>query len=59
MSSSGNCLAHLEKQMIKYHVKEEGIFLPMASHILGARREEIPQQLADFDMNKSTRQWDI
>ena len=29
------CLLHLEKQMIKHHEKEEDIFLPMASHILG------------------------
>ncbi|MEN8133083.1 MAG: hemerythrin domain-containing protein [Pseudomonadota bacterium] len=53
------CLVHLEKQMIKHHEKEEDIFLPMASHILDARREEITQQLADFDMTKSARKWDI
>ena len=53
------CLVHLEKQMIKHHEKEEDIFLPMASHILDARREEISQQLADFDMSKSARKWDI
>jgi hemerythrin-like domain-containing protein len=53
------CLVHLEKQMIKHHEKEEDIFLPMASHILEARREEIPQQLADFDVTKSARKWDI
>jgi len=53
------CLVHLEKQMIKHHEKEEDIFLPMASHILNARREEISQQLANFDMTKSTRKWEI
>ena len=53
------CLIHLEKQMIKHHEKEEDIFLPMASHILDDRREEISQQLADFDMSKSARKWDI
>ena len=53
------CLVHLEKQMIKHHEKEEDIFLPMATHILDARREEISQQLADFDISKSARKWDI
>ena len=53
------CLVHLEKQMIKHHEKEEDIFLPMASHILDARREEISQQLANFDMSKVVRKWDI
>jgi len=53
------CLVHLEKQMIKHHEKEEDIFLPMASHILDARREEISQQLAAFDMTKAARKWDI
>jgi hemerythrin-like domain-containing protein len=52
-------LVHLEQQMIKHHEKEEDIFLPMASHILDARREEISQQLANFDMSKSARKWDI
>ena len=47
------CLLHLETQMIKHHEKEEDIFLPMASHILDARREEISQKLADFDASKS------
>jgi hypothetical protein len=45
--------------MIKNHEKEEDNFLPMASHILDARREEISQQLADFDMTKAVRKWDI
>ena len=53
------CLVHLEKQMIKYHVKEEGIFLPMASHILDAKREEISRQITEFDMSKTGRKWDI
>jgi len=53
------CLAHLERQMIKHHEKEEDIFLPMASHILDARREEISQQLAEFDVSKIRRKWDI
>jgi hemerythrin-like domain-containing protein len=53
------CLVHLEKQMIKHHEKEEDIFLPMASHILDAGREEISRQLADFDMTKAVRKWDI
>lgn len=53
------CLAHLETQMIKHHEKEEDLFLPMASHILDARREEISQQLAEFDMSKIRRKWDI
>ena len=52
-------LVHLEQQMIKHHEKEEDIFLPMASHILDARREEISQQLADFDVTQAVRKWDI
>jgi iron-sulfur cluster repair protein YtfE (RIC family) len=53
------CLLHLEKQMIKHHEKEEDIFLPMASHILDAKREEISQKLADFDASKSARKWEL
>jgi hypothetical protein len=53
------CLVHLERQMIKHHEKEEDIFLPMASHILDAKREEISQQLAEFDVSKVLRKWDI
>jgi hemerythrin-like domain-containing protein len=53
------CLTRLEYQMIKHHEKEEDIFLPMASHILDSNREEISQQLADFDVSKSARKWDI
>ena len=53
------CLVHLEKEMIKHHEKEEDIFLPMASHILSARREDIERQLADFDPSKATRKWDL
>ena len=47
------CLTHLEKQMIKHHEKEEDLFLPMASHILDAKREELSQQLTEFDASKS------
>jgi len=54
-----DCLVHLENQMIKHHEKEEDIFLPMASHILDAKREEILRKLADFDASKSARKWDI
>ncbi len=53
------CLAHLEKQMIKHHEKEEDLFLPMASHILDANRDEISRQLAEFDMSKAIRKWGI
>ncbi len=53
------CMTHLEKQMIKHHEKEEDLFLPMASHILEASREEISRQLAAFDMSKTSRKWDI
>jgi len=53
------CLAHLEKQMIKHHEKEEDIFLPMASHILEARRDVISRQLAEFDAANAARKWDI
>jgi iron-sulfur cluster repair protein YtfE (RIC family) len=53
------CLSHLEYQMIKHHEKEEDIFLPMASHILDGKREEISLKLADFDASKSARKWDI
>ncbi len=53
------CLVHLEKQMIKHHEKEEDIFLPMASHILEAKREDISRQLDEFDMSRTNRKWDI
>jgi len=53
------CMTHLEKQMIKHHEKEEDLFLPMASHILEASRDEISRKLADFDMSKTSRKWDI
>ena len=53
------CLVHLEKQMIKHHEKEEDLFLPMASHILNANREDISRQLSEFDTSKSGRKWDI
>jgi iron-sulfur cluster repair protein YtfE (RIC family) len=53
------CLVHLERQMIKHHEKEEDIFLPMASHILDAKRAEISRKIADFDASKSARKWDI
>jgi hemerythrin-like domain-containing protein len=53
------CLLQLEKQMIKHHEKEEDIFLPMASHILDAKREEISRKLADIDASKSARKWEL
>jgi len=53
------CLAHLEHQMIKHHEKEEDIFLPMASHILNANRDELLRKLGEFDASKIKRQWDI
>ena len=53
------CLVHLENRMIKHHEKEEDIFLPMASHILNASRDEILRQLGEFDASKITRKWDI
>lgn len=52
-------LARLEQLMFKHHEKEEEIFLPMASHILTAKREEILAQLDSFDMSKATRRWDV
>jgi hemerythrin-like domain-containing protein len=52
-------LSRLEYEMIKHHEKEEDIFLPMASHILEEKREEISQKLAGFDVSKSARKWDI
>jgi hemerythrin-like domain-containing protein len=52
-------LSRLEYEMIKHHEKEEDIFLPMASHILDEKREEISQKLAGFDVSKSARKWDI
>jgi len=52
-------LAHLEIRMINHHEKEEDIFLPMASHILNASRDELLEQLAGFDASKVRRKWDI
>jgi hemerythrin-like domain-containing protein len=53
------CLVHLESRMIKHHEKEEDIFLPMASHILSESREELSRKLAEFDVSKIQRKWDI
>lgn len=52
-------LKYLENQMIKHHEKEEDIFLPMASHILNASRDELQRKLAEFDVSKIRRKWDI
>jgi hemerythrin-like domain-containing protein len=52
-------LTQLERVMFKHHEKEEDIFLPMASHILTAKREEILAQLDSFDMSKATRRWKV
>lgn len=52
-------LTQLEQVMFKHHEKEEDIFLPMASHILTAKREEILAQLDNFDMSKATRRWEV
>ena len=42
-----------------YHLQQEDIFLPMASHILGERREELSRILGEFDASKIKRKWDI
>ena len=52
-------LSHLEARMIKHHEKEEDIFLPMASHILNADRDELLQKIAGFDTSKLDSKWDI
>ncbi|HYQ72147.1 MAG TPA: hemerythrin domain-containing protein [Gammaproteobacteria bacterium] len=52
-------LAQLEFHMIKHHEKEEDIFLPMASHILNANRDELLRKLEAFDGSKIHRKWDI
>lgn len=44
-------LVQLENRMITHHEKEEDIFLPMASHILSASRDELLRKLADFDVS--------
>ena len=46
-------LAQLEWRMLKHHEKEEDIFLPMASHILYEKREEILNKLNEFDVSKA------
>lgn len=53
------CLARLDARMIKHHEKEEDIFLPMASHILDDRRDELLRKLQAFDGARIQRQWDI
>ena len=53
------CLSHLETRMIKHHEKEEDIFLPMASHILKSRRDELLRKLERFDAAKLQRRWNI
>ncbi len=52
-------VVHLEYQMIKHHEKEEDIFLPMASYILNAGRDELVRKMAEFDMSKLRSKWDI
>lgn len=52
-------LTCLENQMIKHHEKEEDIFLPMASHILNASRDELLRKLGEFDASKTVRKWAI
>ena len=52
-------LDYLENQMIKHHEKEEDIFLPMASHILNASRDELLRKLGEFDASKNGRKWTI
>lgn len=53
------CLTHLENLMIKHHEKEEDIFLPMASYIMNASREELSRKLGEFDALKTRRKWNI
>ena len=53
------CLVQLDARMIKHHEKEEDIFLPMASHILDSRRDELLRELQAFDGARIQRQWDI
>ncbi len=52
-------LVHLENRMIKHHEKEEDIFLPMASHILGESREDLSRKPGEFDASKIKRKWGI
>ena len=52
-----DCLGQLEKLMSKHHEKEEDIFLPMASLILTANREEILEKLENYDESRSDRKW--
>lgn len=54
-----DCLEQLEKAMIIHHEREEDIFLPMASHILEANREQLSQQIHEFDPSRAKRKWDI
>jgi len=51
-------LLQLENRMITHHEKEEDIFLPMASHILNASRDELLRKLADFDASPHDSKWD-
>lgn len=53
------CLERLEQVMIIHHEREEDIFLPMASHILQANRDQLSQQLQQFDASRIRRKWDI
>lgn len=50
-------LLPLERVMLKHHEKEEEIFLPMASHLLLDRRDEIMRKLEEFDKEKGKRDW--
>ena len=53
------CLAELERMMVKHHEKEEDIFLPMASLILEADRDELVQRMRDFNASRRTTKWEI
>lgn len=50
-------LLPLERVMLKHHEKEEEIFLPLASHLLLDRRDEIVHKLQAFDGEKGQRNW--
>lgn len=49
----------LEAALLEHHGKEENIFLPMASHILFAEREQLSEKLNSFSEPQHPRDWSI
>jgi hemerythrin superfamily protein len=52
-----DALLSLQPIMIHHHETEEEVFLPMASHILFAEREQLSRDIEEYDSAVSPRDW--